>query len=368
MEIKRKAVMRQRSASYSDNRDHLPGNTWQSQQTGTRLPQKHSLPQRFSLPQRPVIVDSTLAARSEDSAPEPPEHQPADITSRSTKVSSKPGLPALRAVAAPLKVQEPITNADFQMIPSTYPTSQRIKRWRWYQTSSPRMTILKLSLIGVVLFSVLGATLATAGGGQVIHSLFSSLDSAVPYNPVTSAPTLQITKKVHPIIQAEPDAGYDTPQQHDIYWNAACSAAVMTELLRAWGAQNVTIGQIIDQMSAHQPPYITPWGGLQSQNGWDYIAQLYGFQAKVQLNGSLSYNQIVRTTVLQGLPVVLGLRDNGGRYFPAFAGGGHFLIAVGGNGGGLDIVDSSLYRITFMPLDEFNYLWTGETVLITPAA
>ncbi len=357
--------MRQRSAFYSDDGDHLPGVARKNQQAGTHPPQKRSLPPRFSLPQRPVIVDSTLAASSENSSLQLPENRPSDITSGTTKMNSKPGLPALRAVAAPLEVQEPITNADFQMIPRTHPTSRRIKRWRWYHTSSPRVTILKLSLVGIVLFSVLGATLATAGGGQVVHFLFSTLDSAVPYNPAASTHALQITKQVHPIIQAEPDAGYDTPQQHDIYWNSACSAAVMTELLRAWGVQNVTIGQIIDQMSEHA--YITPWGGLMSQNAWDYIAQLYGFHAKVQLNGSLSYNQIVRTTVLQGLPVVLGLRDNGGRYFPAFAGGGHFLIAVGGNGGGLDIVDSSLYRITSMPLDEFNYLWTGETVLLSPA-
>ena len=329
--------------------------------------QRSALPPRFSLPQRPAIVESTIAEVAEDAALQRVKDQPARAASGTTKANSRPGLPALRPTT-PLEIQESITPADFQMIPRTEPVKRRGKRQRrWYHTSSPRVTLLKLSLIALVLVGVLGATLATAGGGNVVHFLFSALDSAVPYNPSAPHPNVQITKQVQPIIQAEPDAGWDSLQQHDTYWNAACSAAVMTELLRAWGVHNVTIGQIIDQMSAHQPPYITPWGGLQSQNGWGYIAQLYGFQAQVQLNGNLSYNQIVRTTVLQGLPVVLGLRDNEGRYFPAFGGGGHFLIAVGGNSAGLDIVDSSLYRITWLPFDELTYLWMGETILFTPA-
>ena len=348
--------MRQRSDSSLSYQQ--PGNKRSSQQSGRLNAQKRSLPPHISLPQRAVIVDSTL----KDVPTDTPRHS---AESRALTVSTQSASPAL-PITAPVKAQEPITNADFYLIPRALPSIPGIKGWRRH-TSSPRMTIIKIAIVAAVLFGVLGATLATAGEGGVAQLLFSALDRAGPNSPQTSsAGSTQITKLVQPIIQAEPDAGYDSQQQHDTFWNAACSAASLAEILRAWGVPNVTIGHVIDVMSEHNPPYITPWGGLMSQAGWDYTAQRYHFQAKVQLNGSLSFNDIIRTTVLQGIPVVLGLRDTYGRDFPAFAGGGHFLIAVGGNSGGVQVVDSSLYKITFLPLDEFNYLWTGETIIITP--
>ena len=350
--------MRQRSDSYSDYQ--RPGVNKRNQQSREINVQKRSLPPRISLPQRAGIVDSTL----EDVSISAPRHT-ADAKAVTLPTKRARALPALPA-SAPLEAQEPITNDDFQVIPRTLPSIPNIKGRR--HTSSPRMTIIKLAIVAGVLFGVLGATLATAGEGGVAQFLFSALDRAEPYNPLNStSSSIQITKLVQPIIQAEQDAGYDTQEQHDTYWNAACSAATLTEILRAWGVQNVTIGHVIDVMNEHNPTYITPWGGLMSQDGWNYTAQRYHFQAKVQLNSSLSFNDIIRTTVLQGLPVVLGLRDNAARYYPAFAGGGHFLVAVGGNSGGVQVVDSSLYRISFIPVDVFNYLWTGETITITPA-
>lgn len=349
--------MRQRSDSYSDHQQ--PG-AHKSGPQGRKIPsQKHSLQPRISLPQRAVIVDSTLEEVSANASRHSAEVKAATLPAK----QAAPALPA----PALVEVQEPITNADFYLIPRALPSIPSIKS-KQHHGSSPRLTIIKLAIIAIVCFSVLGATLATAGGGGVAQLLFSALGRAGPYSPQTSSSSAtQITKLVQPIIQAEPDAGYDSQQQHDTYWNAACSAATLAEILRAWGAQNITIGHVIDVMNEHTPTYITPWGGLMSQDGWNYTAQRYHFQAKVQLNGSLSFNDIIRTTVLQGLPVVLGLRDNGGVYFPAFAGGGHFLVAVGGNSGGVQVIDSSLYRISFIPVDEFNYLWTGETIIITPA-
>ncbi len=349
--------MRQRSDSYSAYQP--PSARKSNQQSGKINAQRRSLPPRISLPQRAGIVDSTLEEVS-TSAPQ------RIAEAKAVTLPAKRALPAPPASAS-LEVQEPITNADFHVIPRTLPSIPSIKGWRRH-TSSPRMTIIKLAVVAVVLFGVLGATLATAGEGGVAQFLFSALDRAGPYNPLNStSASSQITRLVQPIIQADQDAGYDSQEQHDTFWNAACSAASLAEILRAWGVQNVTIGHVIDVMSEHNPAYITPWGGLMSQDGWDYTAQRYHFHAKVQLNYSLSFNDIIRTTVLQGLPVVLGLRDNGARYYPAFAGGGHFLVAVGGNSGGVQVVDSSLYRISFIPIDVFNYLWTGETVIITPA-
>ncbi len=354
--------MRQRSAPFGNTGDQHSDRAWHAQQPSRSQPRPLSMTSRLSLPQRPAIVDSTLAdPPSEDTLRHTVEGQP--IEARPV-----PEVPALSTVTAPLDLQEALSDSGLHLIPRAHPAIRHTRFWQsWHHSSSPRMTILKLSLIGIVLFSVLGATLATAGSGGVTQLLFSALGNSAPYNPLAPSSATPITRLVQPILQADINAGYDSPQQHDLFWNAACSAAVMTEILRAWGVSNITIGRIIDEMTAHQPPYITPWGGLMSQNGWNYIAGLHGFRAKVQLNRSMSYNEIVRTTELQGIPVVLGLRDSAGRYYPAFGGGGHFLIAVGGNAAGLRIVDSSLYRITELTRDQFDYLWTGETVIITPA-
>jgi hypothetical protein len=173
------------------------------------------------------------------------------------------------------------------------------------------------------------------------------------------------TSKVQPLLQADANAGYDSPAQYTAYWNAACSAADLTMVLRAWGV-SVTIGQVIDDLANHQPPYLTPTGGLMDQGGFDYVAERYGLEARVHLDGTLTLTGILNLTA-QGIPVIVGLRDDAGAYYPAFAGGGHFLIIVGGDETLLHIVDSSLYRITALSQAVFTALWTGEAVVITPA-
>jgi hypothetical protein len=228
------------------------------------------------------------------------------------------------------------------------------------------MTIIKLLLIVVVVFSVLAATFATAGGGEVA-SFFKALESVIPYSaPAQPAAPTTVAQRVRAITQADINAGYDSREQHDIWWNSSCSAAAMTEILHAWGVQDVTIGQLIDVMSAHNPPYITPWGGLMSQNAWPYMMSNFHMKAVVYNNRSMSYVDIVHMTRDQGIPVVLGVRDTGERYYPALD-VGHFLVVVGGDGSGLRIVDSSLYRITYLSYEQVDYLWTGFTVVITPA-
>lgn len=321
---------------------------------------------RFSLPQRPLIVESTLADALEDAPASPPKSK----RHRRTKALAVQPEPTATALTKPLDLAESPSPEDIHIIPSPLPApgaASRKRRWVRYGPS-PRLNILKLSLIGSVLFVVLAATLATAGGGKVVNLLFSAFHNAVPYAPTAPTPAF-VTQRVRPITQANKDAGYDTPQQHDLYWNAACSAASLTEVLRAWGLSSITIGEVIDEMSAHSPPYITSWGGLMSQNGWGFIAQLHHFKATVQYNQSLSYDDIVRLTMQQGIPVIVGVADYSGTY-PALA-VGHFFVVVGGQSDGMEIVDSSLYRITYLPHDQFESLWSsgrGETVIITPAS
>lgn len=353
--------MRQRSASgQPDDTPHQQSDpfVW-SPPSGPARPRARKAAPRPSLPPHPDTVDSTPAEEEPEARPQPTRKQ------RSKKAPSQ-ALMLHSAETSPLDLSRSVSPADLQLIPRTSPAlpSVTIKQ-SWFHHSSPRITAIKLILIGLVTFSVLGTTLATAGGGNVTSFLVRALESVIPYSaPAQPAGPTTVAQRVQPIIQADTNAGYDSLQQHDIWWDSACSAAAMTEVLHAWGVQNVTIGRLIDVMYAHNPPYITPWGGLMTSDAWNYVMSNYRMHAAVHTNRSMGYDAVVRVVQNQGIPIVLGIR--GGSYYPALS-AGHFLVVVGGDATGLRIVDSSLYRITYMTLDQFNYLWDGLTVVITPA-
>ncbi len=201
--------------------------------------------------------------------------------------------------------------------------------------------------------------------GTALPPWADSATRTLGYIQMPALSAVSVTGRVQPLLQADANAGYDSPAQYAAYWNAACSAADLTMVLRAWGV-SVTIGQVIDELANHQPPYLTPDGGLMDQAGFDFVAEQYGLQARVHLDGSLTITGMLNLTK-QGIPVIVGLRDDAGAYYPAFAGGGHFLLVVGGDATSLQIVDSSLYRITALSEAVFTALWTGEAVVITPA-
>ncbi|HEY7347167.1 MAG TPA: C39 family peptidase [Ktedonobacterales bacterium] len=317
--------------------------------------------QRFTThPFLPVVESSQTAQQ-------PSRTQPLPAADRSG-IHQQPTLLRLPALK-PEELPAP-PSADLQLIPAPTHSVGRVgaKRFRIQNLPPSRLNLLKFAVMGAVLLAVLTATFAIAGGGRSDHPSFTGASSVAPVSP-TAVKDMQIAQNVHPIIQADRNAGYTSSRQHDLFWNSSCSAASFTEVMRAWGRTNVTIGQVIDEMSAHSPPYITTWGGLMSQNAWGYTAELHHFHADVQFQQALSYEEIVRVTTQQGLPVIVGIRDNVGRYYPAL-GGGHFVVVVGGNSDGLKIVDSSLYRISYLSHDKFIYLWSrgrGLTVLLTPA-
>ncbi|HLW03414.1 MAG TPA: hypothetical protein VKT82_32515 [Ktedonobacterales bacterium] len=355
--------MRQRSASSQDDAMEYQSDPFARRPSaGSTRPRTPKVAPRLSLPQRPESIDSTLAEEFPDEMPQP-ERQP----KRARKPSTQ-SLVVHSAATSPLDLREPASPADLQIIPRTSPAVPSVKiKQSWFHSSSPRFTFIKLSLIALIVCGVLTATFATAGGNAnlLFHALSNVLPFSAPAAQQQSGPTT-VAQRVQPIIQADLNAGYDSKAQHDLWWDSACSAAAMTEVLHAWGITNVTIGQLIDVMSAHNPPYITSWGGLMSQDAWEYMMSTFNMRATVQMNHGMSYDDILNMTEVQGIPVVLGVRDSGEIYYPALS-VGHFLVAVGGDEAGIRIVDSSLYRITYLPKNELNYLWTGETIVIKPA-
>jgi hypothetical protein len=222
-------------------------------------------------------------------------------------------------------------------------------------------------LFGAVLAAVLITTLATAGGGPVLNLLVNVFHSVSPSNAAVSLVGGSVAERVHPITQADSNAGYDSQDQHDAWWNSVCSAAAFTEVARAWGVPDVSIGKVLDRLLAHDPPYITISGGLMTQDGWPWMAAAYHLHAEVAYN-AYSFDDLVKRVATTGIPIVLGMRGGGW---------GHFVVMVGGDDNQAQIVDSSTWRMTSLPRGFFTgpvsgvinepIWWSGETVIMTPA-
>lgn len=151
---------------------------------------------------------------------------------------------------------------------------------------------------------------------------------------------------------------YDSNQQFNDWWDAACSAAVSSEVLTAWGVPNANIGKMIDVMQ----PDISLDGGLLSPHGFERGAEAFGYRADI--SWKLDYKQMLYLTNTLGLPVIVNVRISYGYYH--FFSGGHFLVMTGGDSQGLSIVDSSEYYIKYLPIDTFNSMFTGMTTVIVP--
>ncbi|HLZ20868.1 MAG TPA: hypothetical protein VKQ30_01920 [Ktedonobacterales bacterium] len=167
-----------------------------------------------------------------------------------------------------------------------------------------------------------------------------------------------ITSLVQPETQGMRPDLYDTYAQFNDWWDAACSAAVTSEVLTAWGVPHATIGKLIDAMK----PDISLNGGLLTPHGFTRGAAAFGYRADIGWH--LTYNQMKYITNVLGLPIIVNVRISYGYYH--FFSGGHFLVMTGGDDQGLRIVDSSEYYIHYLPKDTFDSMFTGMTAVIAP--
>ncbi|MEO7001453.1 MAG: hypothetical protein ABI068_06600 [Ktedonobacterales bacterium] len=206
---------------------------------------------------------------------------------------------------------------------------------------------LALTALVIAVFS------ATGHMGEPAQPLLANFQTS---GGVTSGSA--IASLVRPETQGKRPDLYDSSQQFNDWWDAACSAAVTSEVLTAYGAPNATIGHMIDEMV----PDISPNGGLLSYHGFTRAAQKNGFRADFYT--TLTNNQMLYITNQLGLPVIVNVRVTYGYYH--FLSGGHFLIIVGGDSQGVSIVDSSEYYIHYLPWSVFDSMFTHHEVLIVP--
>jgi hypothetical protein len=171
-----------------------------------------------------------------------------------------------------------------------------------------------------------------------------------------SVPT--IASLVQPFTQFERTDLYDSEAQYWDWRDAACSAATSAEVLTAWGVKGATIGSLIDAIG----PDISLDGGLLREEGFQRGAAHFGFRADI--HHDLTYNQILYLANQLGIPVIVNVRISYGYYH--FFDTGHFLVVTGGDDQGVRIVDSSLYKIHYLPLDIFNAMFTHREFVLVP--
>ena len=201
---------------------------------------------------------------------------------------------------------------------------------------------------------VLALTTAYRGMGEPSQPLMLTFETGAGGHDVAS-----VASSVQPETQGMRPDLYDSYAQFQDWWDAACSAATLSEVLTAWGVHGASIGKLIDVMQ----PDISLYGGLLRASGYQRGASVFGYRADIRYN--LTYPQILYIANVLGLPVIVNVRIAYGYYH--FFDTGHFLVVTGGDSQGVKIVDSSEYYIHYLPLDVFRSMFTGMTVVIVPS-
>jgi len=227
------------------------------------------------------------------------------------------------------------------------------------ETARKPWSVLRISL--ALLAAVLAVVTTYSHAGESAQPLMFS-QAAAGAGPDTDAPwpVNAVTARVQPETQLlRPDL-YDSVDQMNLWGPADCSAAVLSEVLTAYGVPNATIGRMVNELG----PDISPHGGLLTYDGFNKVAQLHGYRADLYLDKPLTYKQMQYLTNTLGIPVIVNVHISYGYY--RFFAGGHFLVMTYGDDQGLRLVDSSMYYVKYLPMDVFNSMFTNRTAVIVP--
>ena len=150
------------------------------------------------------------------------------------------------------------------------------------------------------------------------------------------------------------DASQSGSAAEDTTWaSSACSAAAMTEVLNAYGA-DVRIHDVLTVEAARAD--ITPALGLTSLAGIADTVAHFGF--RTSWGFSLSLDQVV-ALAQQGTPVIVDFPSD--RYT-----GGHLLVVTGGTAETVTVADSSAHDSTVLSRGQFLQWWAGFSAIVTP--
>jgi predicted double-glycine peptidase len=227
------------------------------------------------------------------------------------------------------------------------------------------ITLMKRVMIALLALAFLISSAQIAARNPALaQEGWQALANAVAFTQQQQAYTIRTTgvaASVQAFTQGKRIDLYNSQAQFNQWWGSACSAAVLAEILTAYGVPNATIGRMIDELG---PDISTQWG-LMTYDGFNKVAQKHGFRADVYVDRRLTYHQMQYLTNTLGLPVIVNVRATTGYYH--YLSGGHFLVMTGGDLRSIRLVDSSLYYIKSLPLGTFNSMFRQRTVVIVPA-
>ncbi|MBA3824595.1 MAG: hypothetical protein H0X24_11970 [Ktedonobacterales bacterium] len=208
---------------------------------------------------------------------------------------------------------------------------------------------------GALVVIAIVAVFITISGGSVAKNAAASPFAA----PVTVRANLKVVDRVPIQTQIDPTIGYKDTAQYKAFSLASCSAAASSSVLLAWGDPNGRVGQVISDMS----PFLTP-AGLQSSDGFLQLGAKHNFN--VIFSTKVTAGQIAELVTVQGIPVIVGIRDDYDDYYRYFA-PGHYLVIVGADANGFQVVDNSTYFVHYLPTATFMQLWVlRKTIIFTP--
>lgn len=234
---------------------------------------------------------------------------------------------------------------------------------------APTPASLRITLMKRVMIALLALTFLITSAQMAAHNPalaqagWQALANAVAFTQqqqVGAINTKGVAARVQAFTQGRRADLYNSQAQFNQWWGAACSAAVLAEVLSAYGVPNATIGKMIDELG----PDISPSWGLTSYDAFNKVAAKHGFRADIYVDRHLTYHQMQYLTNTLGLPVIVNVRASTGYYH--YLSGGHFMVMTGGDGNAIRLVDSSLYYIKSLPLGTFNGMFRQRTVVIVP--
>lgn len=238
------------------------------------------------------------------------------------------------------------------------------------QTFQARRPINSKLIIAVVSLGLIILVVALAShSGTYNVALASSIQQSVPGDQQTSvvvqtqnqsATTNASTALVR--IKVTDTSQYLSSEQYQNWYQSACSAIAMTELINAYG-QHYRVGDILAVEIAIRA--ISQSQGLLAASGIDQTAQRFGFATQTLENPTL---QQVLDVANGGKPVLISFPPQANTIWY----GGHILVVKGGTLDAIQIADSSLVNsgngLQTVGEAYMKQYWRGFAKVILPSS
>jgi hypothetical protein len=213
----------------------------------------------------------------------------------------------------------------------------------------------------LILMAIMSGISALTGHGPIpVQALSLPLQLAdAGAGPIMTVDNALLTR-IAPLTQLKRSDQYDNAAQWKAWGGSACSAAVLAEILTAYGVEKATIGRMINELGSD----ISQQWGLVSYNGFAKVTGKHGLRADIYVDQALSYAQMLYLTNTLHVPLIVNVRATSGYYH--YLSGGHFLVMTGGDAQTIRLVDSSEYYIKSLPLATFMGMYRNRSVAIVP--